>query len=150
MVSRTRKKTQYRRKGQSLIAANKIKPQLWQISEAEAKEALQAQGEPVAKIKKIHKLKHQVCISYWNESGGVCSGFFSYRIFARWQKEVENLIYTCPTRSELAKLNWIMTYEFAYYNYRWETEDALNRLLEDRLCVLKATTQQAVFADLFN
>jgi len=150
MVSRTRKKTQYRRKGQSLISANKIKPQFWHISDAEAKEALKAQGEPVAKIKKIHKLKHQVCISYWNESGGVCSGFFSYRIFARWQKEVENLIYTCSMVSELAKLNWIMGYEFAYYNYLPETEDALHRLLEDRSCVLKATTQQAVFADLFN
>ncbi len=69
MVSWTRKKTQYRRKGQSLIAANKIKPQLWHISSAEAKEALIAQGERVQKIKKIHCLKHQVCISYWNEQG---------------------------------------------------------------------------------
>ncbi len=94
MVSRTRKKTQYRRQGQSLIAANKIKPQLWHISDPEAKEALIVQGERVQKIKKIRRLKHQVCISYWNEQGGVCSSFFSYRIFARWQNEVKKLIYT--------------------------------------------------------
>jgi type II secretory pathway component PulF len=147
MVSWTRKKTQYRRKGQSLIAANKIKPQLWHISEAEAKEALIAQGQRVHKIKKIHKLKHQVCISYWNESGGVCSSFFSYRIFARWQNEVEKLIYTCPSVSELAKLQRIMRYEFAYYNYLREIEDALDTALEKRLSVLKATSLQAVFTD---
>ncbi len=147
MVSWTRKKTQYRRKGQSLIAANKIKPQFWHISEAEAKEALVAQGEHVQKIKKIRCLKHQVCISYWNEQGGVCSSFFSYRIFARWQNEVEKVIYTCPTVKEWTKLQRIMRYEFAYYNYFREIEDALYTALENRLCVLKTTTLQAVFTD---
>jgi hypothetical protein len=147
MVSWTRKKTQYRRKGQSLIAANKIKPQFWHISEAEAKEALIAQGERVQKIKKIRCLKHQACISYWNEQGGVCSSFFSYRIFARWQNEVEKVIYTCPTVKEWTKLQRIMRYEFAYYNYFREIEDALYTALENRLCVLKATSLQAVFTD---
>jgi hypothetical protein len=147
MVSWTRKKIQYRRKGQSLIAANKIKPQLWHISEAEAKEALIAQGERVYKIKKIRCLKHQVCISYWNEQGGVCSSFFSYRIFARWQNEVEKLIYTCSTVKEWTKLQRIMRYEFASYNYFREIEDALDMALENRLCVLKATSLQSFFTD---
>lgn len=41
---------QYRRKGQSLIAANKIKPEKWDISNSEAKEVLQAQGYNVKDI----------------------------------------------------------------------------------------------------
>jgi hypothetical protein len=148
MVSRTRKKNQYRRKGQSLIAANKIKPEIWYISDAEAKEALNANGCKVKQIKKIHKLKHQICISYWDEKGNVCSGFFSYRIFARWQKEAEKLIECCQTLKEWAQLNHIMHYEFAYYSYLAEIEDALHIQLENRLIVLKATTLQAVFTDI--
>ena len=60
MVRYSRKICQYRRRGQSLIAANKIKPEKWDISNTEAKEALQAQGCNVKEIKKIRCLTHQV------------------------------------------------------------------------------------------
>lgn len=144
MVRKTRKIHKYRRKGQSLISANKIQPELWHISHAEAKEALKAIGHNVKHIKKISKLKHQVCISFWDEKGGVCSGFFSYRIFTRWQREVSQLIYCCQTLNDWQELNHIMKYEFAYYPYEREMEDALNEELENRSCVLNATSRQAV------
>ncbi len=48
---------------------------------------------------------------------------------------------------EWAKLHRIMRYEFAYYNYFREIEDALDTALENRLCVLKATSPQALFTD---
>ncbi|BAY21772.1 hypothetical protein NIES2100_15290 [Calothrix sp. NIES-2100] len=145
MLYKARKINSYRPKGQSLIAANKIKPEQWYISHAEAKEALTAKGYKVKQIKKIHCLKHQVCISFWDEKGNICSSFFSYRIFARWQKEVEKLIDTCPTLNDWKKLNHIMQYEFVHYHYFQEMEDALYTALKNRLSVLKVTSQQAVF-----
>ncbi|WP_017314791.1 hypothetical protein [Mastigocladopsis repens] len=148
MVRYSRKIRRYHRRGQGLIAANKIKPEKWHFSKAEAKEALQAQGCKVKEIKKIRCLKHQVCISYWDEKGNVCSGFFSYRIFTRWQIEVEKLIERCLTLTEWRHLNHIMQYEFAYYPYPKNIDNALHKTLENRLCVLEETTQQAVFQDI--
>ncbi|WP_254625778.1 hypothetical protein [Nostoc sp. TCL240-02] len=144
MFRKPRKINQYRRKGKNLIATNKIKPEQWNISEAETKEALKVKGYDVKQIKKIHLLKHQVCVSYWDAKGNICSSFFSYRIFARWQEEVEKLIYTCETLKEWAKLNYVMKYEFAYYHYPSEIEDILHAILENHLSVLKATLQQVV------
>ncbi|MEH2232395.1 MAG: hypothetical protein V7K71_22670 [Nostoc sp.] len=144
MFRKSRKINQYRRKGKNLIAINKIKPEQWNISDAETKEALKVKGYDVKQIKKIHLLKHQVCISYWDAKGNICSSFFSYRIFARWQEEVEKLIYTCETLKEWAKLNYLMKYEFAYYHYPSEIEDILHAILENHLSVLKATVQQVV------
>lgn len=60
MFRKPRKINQYRRKGKNLITTNKIKPEQWNISEAETKEALKAKGYDVKQIKKIHRLKHQV------------------------------------------------------------------------------------------
>ncbi|MBE8986774.1 hypothetical protein [Nostoc sp. LEGE 12450] len=148
MFRKPRKINQYRRKGKNLIATNKIKPELWNISEAETKEALKVKGYDVKQIKKIHILKHQVCISYWDVKGNICSSFFSYRIFARWQEEVEKLIYTCETLKEWAKLNYVMKYEFAYYHYPSEIEDTLHAILENHLSVLKPTVQQVVLQDI--
>ncbi len=144
MFRKPRKINQYRRKGKNLIATNKIKPEQWNISDAETKEALKVKGYDVKQIKKIHLLKHQVCISYWDAKGNICSSFFSYRIFARWQEEVEKLIYTCETLKEWAKLNYVMKYEFAYYHYPSEIEDALHTILENHLFVLKITEEQVV------
>ncbi|MEH2110092.1 hypothetical protein [Nostoc sp.] len=144
MFRKSRKINQYRRKGKNFIATNKIKPEQWNISDAETKEALKVKGYDVKQIKKIHLLKHQVCISYWDAKGNICSSFFSYRIFARWQKEIENLIYTCRTLKEWAKLNYVMKYEFAYYHYPSEIEYTLHAILENHLSVLKATLQQVV------
>ncbi|MBN3880437.1 MULTISPECIES: hypothetical protein [unclassified Nostoc] len=144
MFRKPRKINQYRRKGKNLIATNKIKPELWNISKAETKEALKVKGYDVKQIKKIHLLKHQVCISYWDVKGNICSSFFSYRIFARWQKEVEKLIYICQTLKEWAKLNYVMKYEFAYYHYPSEIKDTLDMILENHLCLLKTTEQQVI------
>jgi hypothetical protein len=148
MFRKPRKINQYRRKGKNFIATNKIKPEKWNISDAETKEALKVKGYDVKQIKKIHLLKHQVCISYWDVKGNICSSFFSYRIFARWQEEVEKLIYTCETVKEWAKLNYVMKYEFAYYHYPSEIEDTLHAILENHLSVLKATVQQVVLQNI--
>ncbi|MDZ8106662.1 MAG: hypothetical protein RM338_13735 [Nostoc sp. DedQUE12a] len=149
MFCKPRQIKKYRRKGRNLIAANKLKPRQWQISNREVKEALKAKGYEIKQIKKIHCLKHQVCISYWDTAGNVCSSFFSYRIFSRWQQEAEKLIYTCQTLKEWAKINYVMKYEFAYYNYPSKMEDALQAALKNHLAVLKTTTQQAVYQNFY-
>lgn len=145
MSGHSREINKYRRKGKNLISANKIKPQEWQISEPEAQEALQGKGYDVKQIKKIHCLKYQVCISYWDNKGNICSSFFSYRIFIRWHEEAEKLIDGCQNLKAWARLNHIMSYEFVYYNYLSEMEYALYQALENRLSELKITEQQAVF-----
>ncbi|HLO84302.1 MAG TPA: hypothetical protein VK203_04700 [Nostocaceae cyanobacterium] len=145
MSSHTRKVSKSRRQGKNLISTNKIKPEKWNISPAEAKEALQAKGYDVKEVKKISCLKHQVCISFWDNQGNICSSFFSYRIFARWQQDVEKLIYNCENVKAWKKINYILGYEFDYYQYPHEIEEALKTALENRLCVLKITEQQAVF-----
>ena len=141
------KKKPYRPRGKNLITSNKIKPDLWQLSSTEAKEALRATGLDVKKIKKITLLKHKVCISYWNEAGGVCSGFYSYRIFTTWQKEVEVLIENSPNYKRLQLINHIIEREFKYYPYPVEMEDAIYNALQNRLCVLKAMAQETVSDD---
>jgi hypothetical protein len=143
MSGHSREINKYRRKGKNLISANKIKPQEWHIAEAEAKEALQGKGYDVKQIKKIHCLKYQVCISYWDNKGNICSSFFSYRIFTRWYEEVEKLIYNCENLKAWTRLNYIMGYEFVYYNYLSEIEYALYQSLENRLSELKTTEKQA-------
>lgn len=145
MFRSPRQVKKYRRPGRNLIAANKIKPDQWNISDAEVKEALKVKGYDVKQVKKISCLKHQVCISYWDAKGNVCCSFFSYRIFARWQTDVEKLISCCPTFKEWKKLSHIMQYEFAYYHYLRQMEETLSTALENRLCVLNATEQIAVF-----
>ncbi|WP_017651223.1 hypothetical protein [Fortiea contorta] len=146
MFRKLRKGIQYRRQGKNLIAINKIKPEQWHILETEAKEALQAQGYKVKQIKKITSLKHQVCISFWDCQGNVCSSFFSYRIFARWHSEVAKLVESCQTSKELIKLNHFVQYEFACYYYPNDVETALQQALENRLCVLNSTLSQAVLS----
>ncbi|MFN6561702.1 MAG: hypothetical protein RMY28_018165 [Nostoc sp. ChiSLP01] len=130
----------YRRKGRNFITSNKIKPEQWQISNREAKEALNTKGYKIKQIKKIQCLKHQACISYWDEAGNICSSFFSYRIFGRWQEEVENLIYTSQTLKQWARVNYVMKHEFAYYPYPSQMEDVLCAALKNRLHVLKRTS----------
>lgn len=148
MFNKKFKKNRYRPKGKNLITSNKIKPDLWRISSTEAKETLKATGLDVKEIKKITLLKHKVCISYWNQEGGVCSGFFSYRIFPTWQKEVEKVIETSPNFKRLQLINHIMEREFKCYPYPVEMEDAIYNVLQNRLCVLKAMAQQTVSDDL--
>lgn len=145
MFRSPRKVKKYRRPGRNLIASNKIKPDQWNISDAEVKEALKVKGYDVKEVKKIRYLKHQVCISYWDAKGNVCSSFFSYRIFARWQADVEKLISYSQTLQEWKKLNHLIQYEFAYYNYLRQMSDALSTALENRLYALKATEVAAVF-----
>lgn len=144
MFTHTRKISRYRRQGKNLITTNQIRPQTWQLSPAEVKAALNAQGCNVKEVKKISCLKHQVCISYWDNNGNICSSFFSYRIFARWQQDVEKLVYRCSSVKEWTKLNYLLGYEFACYDYPSEIEDAIKTALENRLCMLRLTEQQAV------
>jgi hypothetical protein len=137
MVSRKRNRYSIVRTGRSLIAANKIKPDLWCLSHAEIKEALQAKGYNVKEIRKVCYLKHQICISYLDSQDGACSGFFSYRIFWRWQTEVCRIIYSCSVLKELLRLNNILQYEFRSYPYPTEMEDAINNCFEEWVFNLK-------------
>jgi hypothetical protein len=147
MLGQKFKKNRYRPRGKNLITSNRIKPEFWRISPTEAKVALRATGLDVKEIKKITLLKYKVCISYWNEEGGVCSGFFSYRIFPTWQREVEKLIETSPNFKRLQLLNHIIEREFKSFRYPMEMEDAIGNALQNRLCVLKAMAQQTVTDD---
>mgnify|MGYP001793144734 FL=1 len=147
MFGKKFKKNRYRPRGKNLITSNRIKPDLWLLSSSEAKETLRATGLDVKKIKKITLLKHKVCISYWIESGGVCSGFFSYRIFPTWQREVEVLIEKSPNFKKLQLINHIMEREFKSYPYPTEMEDAIYNALQNRLCVLRTMSQQTVSDD---
>lgn len=122
----------------SLIAANKIKPEIWRLSVVDVIKALKAQGYDVKKIKKINYLKHQVCISYWDNQGGVCSGFFSYRILPRWQFAVQKLIHDCKNITELQNLTPLIEYEFCHYPYPWAMQEAINQSMEDWGCELTA------------
>ena len=90
-----RKNRPYRHRSRSLIGTWRIKPEVLYISEQEAETTLNANGYEAKQIKKIRLLKHQVCISYWNNQGGTCSGFFSYPLFRCWQQAMERLIYDC-------------------------------------------------------
>lgn len=141
------KKNRYRPRGENLITSNRIKPENWCISAVEAKATLRATGLDVKEIKKITLLKHKICISYWDEKGGVCSGFFSYRIFSTWQKEVEVLIENCPNFKRWQLLNRIMRREFMCFSYPKDVEETLNYALKNRLYVLKTTARQTVADD---
>ncbi|MDJ0734653.1 MAG: hypothetical protein QNJ47_11405 [Nostocaceae cyanobacterium] len=140
MNSKTHNITSKRCTGRSLIATKKIKPDFWFLSKLEIREALEAQGYKVKEIRKVRYLKHQICISYQNKQGGTCSGFFSYRIFWRWQNAVERLIKGCSTLKEWVLLNYTLQYEFAHYPYPSEMVDIISTALENRLCRLKANT----------
>ncbi len=140
MSNKTHNITSKCRPGRSLIAAKKIKPDFWFLSKGEVREALQAQGYQVKEIRKVRYLKHQICISYINEQGGTCSGFFSYRIFWRWQNTVERLIRDCSSLKEWFLLNHNLQYEFVLYPYPNEMVDTIQAALENRLCRLKANT----------
>ncbi len=121
---------------QSLISLNKIKPQVWRLSEEQILKALRDRGYDVQKIKKMKYLQHQVCISYWDDKGGVCSGFFSYRIFERWQSAVEKLVYACNSLYEMHHNNKLIEYEFANYPYPIEIQAAIYETIESCTCQL--------------
>jgi hypothetical protein len=126
------------RSRRSFISANKITPHVWRLLEADIIEALNAQGYDVKKIKKISYLKHQVSISYWDNNDGVCSGFFSYRIFARWQYAVQRLVYNCGSTKELKSLSDLIEYEYNHYPYPIEIQEAINNTIETCLFELGA------------
>lgn len=111
------RKSQRRHKSQSLIAAGKINPIAWDISKSEAAKALQNFGVPVVEVKTVRCLKHQVCISYWDIDGDVCSSFFSYRIFERWYEAVESAIATCETLEDCDRIGDSIQYELVKFSY---------------------------------
>ncbi|WP_211293136.1 hypothetical protein [Brunnivagina elsteri] len=127
---------QKRYKLQSLISLGKINPRVWRLSEEQILQALRAKGYDVQKIKKMKYLQHQVCISYWDTKGGVCSGFFSYRIFERWQSAVEKLVYACNSLYEMHSLSKLIEYEFTHYPYPGEIQAAISETIEACTCQL--------------
>ncbi len=147
MFGKKNQKNRKRPKGKNLITSGRVKAENCEISPEEAKAALRANGCPIKKIKKIRLLKYKVCISYWNQSGGVCSGFFSYRIFPNWQKQVEIVIEDCPNFKKWQVLSGIMKREFDYFPYSIQMKEALNRALQNRLYALKLTASQTVSDD---
>lgn len=135
-MARRNRKRQYRRQGKSLISSGKINPH-WRLTEQEICQALSALGVKAITLKKVHYLKHQVCISWWDENGDVCSSFFSYRIFGRWQAQVERLIYSCQSLKELYILMGYIQYELDYFPYPVEIADAIALALENCKCQLQ-------------
>lgn len=113
----SRKRNQPHPKGKSLIAVGKINPIQWHISRSEAAVALRKLGLSVKQVKRVNCLKHQVCISYWDTQGRVCSSFFSYRVFECWYEAVEALIYKCVTVEEWDSLGDIIEFELVQFPY---------------------------------
>lgn len=145
MARKTRKVHKYRRPGKSLIAAGKLRPAQWdKIPKGEIARALKEhEGLSVKEVIKVHHLQHQVCISYINTQGKVCSSFFSYRIFESWQKAVERLIYACRSLKELYILSRHIQYDLDYFPYPVEISDAIAFNLENRSSQLNAAIAQA-------
>lgn len=149
-MARKSKMRQLRPKCQSLIAANKIRPQNWHLTDNEVRHALEPLGITVKTVKKINYLRHQVCISWWDQQGNVCSSFFSYRIFARWQAEVERLINACNTLKEFYRLFGYIQYELDRFPYPLEMSDAILVALADcesRLRVGAREVELAVYQE---
>lgn len=143
MTRKARKIRQYRRKGKSLIAAGKISPENWHLTDKEIQQALKPLGITVKKVKKIRYLEHQVCISYWNENGNVCSSFFSYRIFARWQAEVERLIFACHSLKQFYSTIAYIQYDMDYFLYPLEMSEAIAIAALNRECQLRTQSRSS-------
>lgn len=145
-MRKTRRVLLERRKSKSLISAHKINPENWHLSDKDISQALKPLGITVKTVKKINYLKHQVSISWWNERGKVCSSFFSYRIFARWQAEVEELICACYNLKEFYREMGYIHYDLAHYPYPIEMSDAIAIALENRECQLRAAARESALA----
>lgn len=145
MARKSRKVHKCRRPGKSLIAAGKLRPAQWdKIPFGEIARALKEyEGLSVKEVRKVYHLQHQVCISYINTQGKVCSSFFSYRIFESWLKAVERLIYACHSLKELYSLSRYIQYDLDYFPYPVEISDAIALNLENRSSQLKAAIAQA-------
>ncbi|MEG4317343.1 MULTISPECIES: hypothetical protein [unclassified Microcoleus] len=111
-----------RRNRQSLTASGWLKPQCWQISKTEAAEALKI---PVNRIVKVYPKQHQVIVVYLNNKGQKCSSFFSYRLFARWEKETIAAIASCRNQQTLAPLEVIVQYDIEHFKYPVQSADAI-------------------------
>lgn len=146
MACKTRKIRQYRRKAQNLVSGNKINPNNWHLTHKDIFQALKPLGINIKTVKRIHCLKHQVCISWCDEKGNVCSSFFSYRIFARWQAEVEKLICACHTLKEFYRTIEYIKYDLEHYPYPLEMSDQIAIALENRECQLRAAAREAALA----
>ncbi|MCC3405580.1 MAG: hypothetical protein JGK17_08300 [Microcoleus sp. PH2017_10_PVI_O_A] len=107
---------------QSLTASGWLKPQRWQISKTEAAEALKM---PVNRIVKVYPKQHQVIVVYLNKKGQKCSSFFSYRLFARWEKETIAAIASCRNQQTLAPLEIIVQYDIEHFKYPVQSADAI-------------------------
>lgn len=119
-----------RKTNQSLTGSGWLKPLLWQISPEEAADALKI---PVERIVKVHHKRHQVIMVYLNEQGQKCSSFFSYRLFARWQKETIEAILSCSILQTLEPLEEIVQYEIEHFHYPVEIANAIWGALLDHI-----------------
>jgi hypothetical protein len=118
------------RTAQSLTASGWLKPQRWQISKMEAAEALKMH---VNRIVKVYPKQHQVIVVYLNEKGQKCSSFFSYRLFARWEKEAIAAITSCRNQQTLAPLEAIVQYDLEHFKYPVQSADAIWDALRHRI-----------------
>lgn len=132
MAHKIRRVCTIRSKRQSLTASGKIHPERWKtIPKGEVARALrESQGLAVKQVRKVYHLQHQICISYIDVYGNVCSSFFSYRLFESWQKAVESLIYTCSSLKELYNLRRIIQYDLDYFPYISNIADKISTVLE--------------------
>lgn len=128
--NRTRKPRQISKTCRSLTASGWLQPNSWHISHQEAADALKI---PVERIFKVYSKRHQVIVVYLNQKGQKCCSFFSYRLFARWQKEAIALILNCQELQTLEPLEAVVQYDLEKFDYPVEMANAIWAALLDHI-----------------
>lgn len=101
---------------QDLTLGSLIYTGLWNLTKRDAAEAL---GISISRIvKQPNCLWNCVCIVFVDDSGKKRSRFFSYRIFACWQKAVERIIKKCLDLYELEPVATIIYRDLSKYKYK--------------------------------
>jgi hypothetical protein len=119
----------YRFKPKSLTALYWINPRYWKLSKEEVAKFL---GVSPEQVRKATCLQHQVSISWVTDAGNVCSSFFSYRLFGRWEKAVLDLIAGWQDPKTWHCLFSAIEYEFVRFDYPTEMADWIWENLKDR------------------
>ncbi len=89
-------------------------------------------GVPRKRVRKVVCLAHQVCISWRDKEGKVCSSFFSYRIFPSWQRAVIARIGRCQDLLAVNELRGLIAAEYRQFKYSAEAKAAINEALSNR------------------
>jgi hypothetical protein len=127
------------RQRRSLTTSGCLKPYCWQFSKEEVAIAL---NMPVERIVKVYPRPHQIIVVFLNEKGHKCSSFFSYRLFARWQREAIGAIASCRSEETLDPLAAIIQYELEHFPYPLDMADAIWDALLDQISLVVKLSQK--------